>query len=275
MKRFILLVLLLGHTMLYAQRPKGSLFIIGGGEISDTMRQEILQEAHWKKGDHLMIITLASTEGKESYDWHNEAFKKLTGENSTWFDSADLHDPVKIAAIQQSRIIFLGGGDQDRFMKLIAGTTIKTLIQQAYRNGAVIAGTSAGASVMSNRMITGNSLTDTAYSATFPVLKKNNLEVKVGLALLDSVIIDQHFVKRSRYNRMLSAVMENPGYQCIGIDESTAIVVKNGIARVTGESQVLLFTNAKQVHTGNENRLAASSISISILLRGEKFAIKK
>jgi len=278
MRRTLLLCLLLalaGVLPANGQLPRGSLFIIGGGEISDSMRREILQEAQWKKGDALMIITLASSEGAASYTWHNEAFKKLTGEDATRYDSADLHDPVKTAAIANSRIIFLGGGDQDRFMRLSTGTPVKEFIRAAYYKGSLVAGTSAGASMMSKRMITGNSLKDTAYQPTFPVLQKNNLEIKEGLGLLDSVMIDQHFIKRSRYNRMLSAVMENKGFQCIGIDESTAVIVKKGRARVSGESQVLLFTNAKQVHSGRHDVLAAASIVLSVYISGESFLIKK
>ena len=93
-------------------------------------------------------------------------------------------------------------------MRIIKNTPVKEAIREARNNGALIAGTSAGASVMSKRMITGNALMDTVLSPTFKRLSKGNLELKEGLGLLDSVIIDQHFVVRSRYNRMLSAIME-------------------------------------------------------------------
>ena len=111
-------------------------------------------------------------------------------------------------------------------MNIVLHTPIQTAIQTAYKNGATIAGTSAGAAMMSHYMITGNQLLDdTSYASTFPKLWNNNLEIKEGLSLLDSAIIDMHFIARSRYNRLLTAIAKYPTLPCIGIDEGTAIIV--------------------------------------------------
>lgn len=257
------------------RKPKGKLFIIGGGSVSDSLRMELLRAADWKRGDMIVSVTLASGVSEESFASANKAFSKLTGENCVKFDSAAVHDPKKLDSLSKAKIIYLGGGSQDRFMDLITGTSVQQIILQAYYNGAVIGGTSAGAAVMSKKMITGNGLRDTAYASTFRVLQKGNLEIKMGLGLLDSVIIDQHFVIRSRYSRMLSAIMEYPAYQCFGIDESTAVVVHNGKAQVVGESQVIVFSKPKNIHTGNENAFAASSVELAIYVAGESFAIKE
>jgi len=278
-KTFAALLLLLLTLTGWAQNNagtghKGKLFIIGGGPISDTFRLQVLKEGHWKKGDLIAAVTLASGYGDSAYIWMNDDFKKLTGEDCLQFDSAAAFDPLKIAALKKARIIFLGGGDQERFMRIIKTTAVKEAIRTARNNGALIAGTSAGASVMSASMITGNALMDTALAPTFKRLSKGNLELKEGLGLLDSVIIDQHFVVRSRYNRMLSAIMEHPGFNCIGINESTAIIVENGWATVAGESQVIVFSNPVKIHTGSNYALAASSVRLSIYVAGEKFRIK-
>ena len=254
---------------------KGKLFIIGGGDISDSFRMQILNTGHWKKGDVIAAVTLASGYGDSAYIWMNDDFKKLTGEDCLKFDSAATRDPEKINAIKKAKIIFLGGGDQERFMRIIKNTAVKEAIREARNNGALIAGTSAGASVMSEQMITGNALLDTTLSSTFKRLSKGNLELKEGLGLLDSVIIDQHFVVRSRYNRMLSAIMEHPNYNCIGLNESTAIIVDNGWATVAGESQVIVFSNPKKVHVTKNKALAAASVQLSVYVAGEKFSIKK
>lgn len=263
-------------TLLYGQagKPKGSLFIIGGGSISDTLRMGLLKTANWKKGELIISVTLASGLGEEAYQGANNAFKRLTGENCVKFDSASIHNSLKLDSLKRARIIYLGGGDQDRFMRLIAGTSVQQNLKQAYYNGAVIGGTSAGAAVMSKRMVTGSGLRDTVYASTFKILQKGNLEIKEGLGLLDSVIIDQHFVARSRYNRMLSAMFEFPGYQCFGIDESTAVIIHNGIAKVAGESQVIVFSNPKDVHTGIDEAFAASAIQLSVYIAGEKCMVK-
>ncbi len=256
-------------------KPKGKLFIVGGGSISDSLRMELLRAANWKKGDIIVAVTLATAYSEEGFANANKAFGRLTGETCVKFDSAAVHDPKKLDTLRKAKIIYFGGGSQSRFMELIEGTNVQQILKQAYYNGAVIGGSSAGAAVMSKKMVTGHGLRDTAYASTFRVLQKGNIEIVSGLGLLDSVIIDQHFVIRSRYSRMLSAIMEFPDYQCFGIDESTAVIVHNGTAKVVGKSQVIVFSKPINVHTGNDNAFAASSVQLSIYLAGESFPIKQ
>lgn len=272
----IVLLQVIFTTAVSAQpgKPAGTLFIIGGGSISDSLRMQLLQSANWKKGDRIVVVTLASGVSDESFASANKAFKKLTGEDCIKFDSAAINSQSKLDSLRNARIIYLGGGSQDRFMQIIADTPVKQIIKEAYHNGALIGGSSAGAAVMSRKMITGHGLRDTVYASTFKVLQKGNLEIKEGLGLLDSVIIDQHFVYRSRYNRLLSAIMEYPGYQCFGIDESTAVIIQNGMATVAGQSQVILFSKPQDVHAGNKQAFGASAVSLSIFIEGEKFAVK-
>ena len=160
-------------------------------------------------------------------------------------------------------------------MQLIEGSTVKKMIQEAYHNGATIGGTSAGAAIMSELMITGNQLLDTAYQSTFPVLRSENLELKEGLGLLDSVIVDMHFIARSRYNRLLSAVIEHPNYLCIGIDETTALIIHGDSATVAGESQVVTIATPDRIKKGKDRLIGASGLDVSIYLPGDKFRIKK
>lgn len=272
---YLLLIALFVTIAGTAQVKKGKLFIIGGGAINEDLRKEILTAANWKKGDKMVAVTLASGYGDSAYIWINEDFRKLTGEDCIKFDSASVHDPQQVEALAHSKIIYLGGGDQERFMRLIEGTAVKKAIQSARNHGAIVAGTSAGASVMSERMITGNALLDSAQASTFRSLRKGNLELKEGLGLLDSVIVDQHFLVRSRYNRMLSAIMEYPRYQCLGINESTAIIVDGNSATVTGESQVIVFAKPRGVHVTPAKFMAAGSVELHVYVKGEKFYIKK
>ena len=106
------------------------------------------------------------------------------------------------------------------------------------------------------------------------MIHSGNLELAEGLGLLDSVIVDMHFITRSRHNRLLSAIMEHPNYQCIGIDESTAIIVHNDSAQVAGVSQVIVFIKPKSVSKTASSLLGAKDIHVSVYLPGEKFPIK-
>ncbi len=256
------------------ENTSGTLFIIGGGDRDDTLMQQMIILSGWKQGDLMTAITLPSTYDS-SYFWINDQLQRMTGQRCVKFDSAAIQDVAKLDSLKRSKIIFIGGGDQLRMMQLIAGSTVKATIQQAYRMGATVGGTSAGAAIMSSLMITGNQLMDTAYAPTFPVLLDSNIELKEGLGLLDSVIIDMHFIARSRYNRLFSAVISHPHYQCIGIDEATAIVVHDDSATVAGLSEVLVIETPDQIRKGKNHLVGANDIDVSVYLPGEKFSIKK
>ncbi|MEO7209734.1 MAG: Type 1 glutamine amidotransferase-like domain-containing protein, partial [Chitinophagaceae bacterium] len=149
-----------------------------------------------------------------------------------------------------------------------------TAIHEAYQNGATISGTSAGAAVMSKYMITGNQLIgDTTYNATFDRLWKNNIEFTEGLGLLDSIIIDQHFIVRSRYNRLLSALYAFPAFTCIGIDESTAIIFHKYKITVAGKGQVIVFSNMEN-RKDVRDMIKFSDIHLGIFTAGDTFGVR-
>lgn len=137
----------------------------------------------------------------------------------------------------------------------------------------MIAGTSAGAAVMSEVMITGNQLKYKDYENTFDNIEIKNVETKQGLGFITSAVIDQHFVVRSRYNRLLSLIIENPTFKGIGIDEGTAILVKNGLVEVVGKAQVIVFKNSKKSQKIKGDKLGANSILLDIYLNGDKFTL--
>ena len=122
-------------------------------------------------------------------------------------------------------------------------------------------------------MITGDQVNYPEYTSTFYNLEKNNMITAEGLGLIEGVIIDQHFVKRARNNRLITAVIEFPDHTGIGIDESTAILVQNGQAEVVGVSQVLVYRNLSDYSAVFEGKLGARDISLNIYLPGESFEI--
>ena len=178
-------------------------------------------------------------------------------------------------SLQNAKLIFISGGDQTRFMNVVKNTPVYTAIHKAYENGSTIAGTSAGAAVMCEHMITGNQKLQTKYSETFDNIRYNNLETTVGLGLIKNVIIDQHFMKRSRYNRLLSALVEFPDHIGIGIDESTALIVRNKEIEIAGESEVVVVKKPKGItKSQKENLVSIKSLEMAIYTEGQKFKIK-
>jgi len=192
------------------------------------------------------------------------------------FTPGKINDRQWLDSLKSAKLIFITGGDQSRFMKLVLKSPVHNAIYVAYKKGSTVAGTSAGAAVMSKQMITGNQLLgDTTYTETFGKLWNNNIEFTEGLGLLRSIIIDQHFIVRSRYNRLLSALAKFPDHICIGIDESTAIIVAQNKVTVTGEGQVIKLCCPKNLPIKKSNALIKfQDALLSIYTSGDSFKLK-
>jgi cyanophycinase len=159
-------------------------------------------------------------------------------------------------------------------MEAVRETPILEALKEAYANGAVISGTSAGAAVMSRRMITGNQLRYPDTDGGFTTIESDNIEIGEGLGFLQNVIIDQHFIKRERLNRLIAASLENPDQICVGIDESTAIVVEGEFATVVGISQVVVLRNKLKKTNTNGSLLGTESLEMSVYLPGDRFRLR-
>lgn len=276
---FVFALMLISCVSVAQQKalPKGSLFIIGGGSRSAELVQKLIETANMTAKDYMVVLPMSSGDPEGSFDAIKEElsaqasnsigylnFTARTANNKQWLDS-----------LSGAKLIFITGGDQSRFMKVVLNTPIYKAIHDAYTNGATVAGTSAGAAVMSKYMITGSQLVgDTAYSATFNKLLDKNIEFEQGLGLLTSVIIDQHFVRRSRYNRLISALAVHPTFDCVGIDEGTAIIVKGKKIEVAGESQVLRIADPKNLKTTKTGHIKMESLRFNMFTEGDIFYVK-
>lgn len=254
---------------------KGKLFIIGGGKRPAPMIERLLQEAKLRDGGWGIILPMSSAEQDSSIYYAKIQFTEAGLQNVTGFE---IHEaakvrPAQLDSIRQAGMLYIAGGDQNRFMEIAGGTAVEDAIWEAYRNGAVIAGTSAGAAVMSEKMITGNELKHPDYSSTFRNIEAENIELSRGLGFLSTAIVDQHFVKRSRHNRLISAVIEHPQLLGIGIDEATAILVSGDSAEVVGDSQVLVFRNPSDSHEKQNGLLGAKNLQLDIYLPGQTLSL--
>jgi cyanophycinase len=262
MKKYLFFLVFLAFNFTFSQNSKGKLFIIGGGSRPDFLVDRMIKEAGLKSGETVAIFPHASEEQDSSFYYAKQQFEKR---NLKALDCAFKKDeklsPSKLDSLKTAKLIYIGGGDQVRFMEIInSNPEVKNLLKSAYQNGKMIAGTSAGAAVMSEVMITGNQLKYKDYENTFDNIEIKNVETKQGLGFIKTAVIDQHFVVRSRYNRLLSLIIENPTYKGIGIDEGTAILVKNGSAEVVGRAQVIVFKNPKQSKKLNGDKLGAKAL---------------
>ena len=276
-QKILIVILLFTVSLLQAQSPKGKLFIIGGGDRSDALMKQVLSVSELTKKDFIVVLPMSSEEPDSSFIFFKTQMVKLTPNPIVMlnFNKETAQNKKLTDSLQKAKLIFISGGDQTRFMNVVQNTPIQTAIQKAYQNGSTISGTSAGAAVMSEKMITGNQKLQKEYSGTFDNIRYDNLETAEGLGLLKTAIIDQHFLKRNRYNRLLSALVEFPTLTGIGIDESTAIIVRNNQIEVAGESEVIVVKNPKGILKSKKNNLISiENLRMSIYTAGQKFNIQ-
>ena len=228
---------------------KGSLFIIGGVDRSPELIQSLISTAKLDTKDYIVILPMSSAKPDSSYYYIKEDLAKSTRNiiANLNFTKDKVNDNKWLDSLKHARLIFITGGDQSRFMNIVLHTPVVDAIHYAHKRGATIAGTSAGAAVMSKQMITGNQLSADSSSATFKIIHNNNVELTEGIGLLETIIIDQYFIVRSRYNRLISVLAKFPSYTCISIDEATAIIVQGKKITVAGESQVVVLSDPENL----------------------------
>ncbi|MBC6109671.1 cyanophycinase [Pedobacter fastidiosus] len=255
---------------------KGNLFIIGGGDRSDALIKQLVSTADLKANDYIIILPMASEVPDTGFKYISAQLKLQTSVaiRNFNFSKHDVNDKKWVDSLAGAKLIYILGGDQTRFMKSVLNTPVYNAIHKAYQNGSTIAGTSAGAAVMSKYMITGKQLLDSVYKETFNKLLDKNIEFAEGMGLLQNTIIDQHFLKRNRYNRLISALASHPDLVCVGIDESTAIIVHGNKATVAGDSQVIRLASPKNLKSTEKGLLKFNQAEFGIFTAGDVIDIK-
>jgi cyanophycinase len=258
-------------------RPAGKLFIIGGGNRTEAMLNELVDLAGIRSEGYMFVLPMSGSEPDSAilwakYDFGITGIRNITGFN---FEKGTTFPQDKIDSLKNAKLIYISGGDQSRFMDVVLNTPVYDAIHEAYKKGAVISGTSAGAAVMSKKMITGNQKKYPQSNAGFITIEAENIETAEGLAMLTDVMIDQHFIKRQRLNRLIAAAIENPEQLCVGIDESTAIIVDGNIATVTGNSQVIVIKNSGKEKSIQNGHLGMRDFNLSVYLPGQSFKLRQ
>ena len=251
--------------------PQGKLFIIGGGKRPLSMVQEMIRLSGTDTAGYIIVLPMASGEPDTSGWYGKKQFNELGIWDVAVMNITDASHclQARLDSIRHASMIYITGGDQSKFMAIVLNTSLHEAIKQAYDEGALVAGTSAGAAVMSKKMITGNEFKHPEYTGDFRTIEAENMEIREGLGLLEHAIVDQHFVRRMRMNRLISVALENPGYQCFGIDESTALIVDGNTFRVFGESQVVRILYRGNASVNEKGLIGGRGLVLDILLPGD------
>lgn len=272
--------------------PKGYLVSVGGAEDKGTdlekgiidrnrlaffelgILHNIVSLIRLHEEPRVEVITTASMIPDEVAHNYKEAFRKLNCNNVDHLrirNREDVLNPDYIERIRKCNCVMFSGGNQLRLSSIFGGTDILSLIRKRYaEEHFVIAGTSAGAMAMSNTMIyEGNA--DKAHL-------KGEVKITTGLGFMQDVVIDSHFDKRGRFNRLAQAVAAQPGALGIGLGEDTGVVVKNGVElQVIGSGSVVIidgkyidYNNIADVGFGHP--ISIENIVVHMMSKGDRFS---
>ena len=256
-------VLILSTASSAWAQSAGAIVAVGGGGTTDAIVAKTLELAGGKSAVVAVLPQSSAVEGAG-----DSSVKMWLEAGAKEARKIDFADPGAKAALERSTLIWMPGGDQNRLMKAIDGTGLDEVIRGRHRAGAVVGGTSAGAAVLSKLMITG--------AADLKVLTAKGTELAKGLAIWEAGIFDQHFLQRQRNNRLLSAVLDNPGMIGVGIDEATAAIVHNGQIEAIGRSAVVVFDSrpARVERSDPGGVVAGTGLITSVLRDGMKLSLK-
>jgi cyanophycinase len=220
----------------------GTVIIIGGAE--DKVRDRIILNRFVSLAGGqdacIAVVSTASSLGAEAGERYRAVFSELgvgLVRPLHAVTRAQANDDGVTVALRDATGVFLTGGNQLRLSSTIGGTRLADAILERFRHGAVVAGTSAGASAMSSHMI--------AFGASGATPKQRMAQIAAGLGLLPGVIVDQHFQQRNRLGRLLSLIAQNPSLLGLGVDEDTAGVVgPDHVLEVIGRGSITVVDGA-------------------------------
>ena len=244
-------------------RPAGPglLIVIGGAEDKLGSKAILSRFVRLAGGPQarLAILSTASSLGDEATELYRALFTGLgvsdvRGLRPLTRKGADSAHAVETVA--DATGIFMTGGNQLKLTTVVAGTALGRAIFAAYQRGAVVAGTSAGASAMSTHMV--------AFGSEGPAPKNRMAQLSAGLGLVDGVIIDQHFEQRTRIGRLLTLVAQSPSHLGLGVDEDTAALIDaDGVLEVIGRGTVMVVDG-----THVETNIAVAKRTDPVLVSG-------
>jgi cyanophycinase len=254
----------------------GSLLIVGGHEDKDG--DKIILRVFVKKvgkSAKVVIATLASEHPKTMFAEYETALRglglrhvhhlKIESREEATSDS-------KLRVLADADAVYFTGGDQLKITSQIGNTPLYRRICEIFEAGGLIAGSSAGASVMSETMMVSGD-----GQSTYKI--ESLLKLAPGLGLMQGVIIDQHFSERGRIGRLLGAIAQNPRMLGIGLDEDSGILVRRGRFQVVGSNAVHVIDGSKVTFSNltegePESSLCIYGVRLHVLNQSDTFDLK-
>ncbi|MFC2168793.1 cyanophycinase [Acidobacteriota bacterium] len=232
-----------------AVHPKGIIVAVGGNEDKEHDLYVLRRMVSLIKKPSVLIevITTACEIPEEIGKMYKRVFDKISNTTVQFMHihTRELaeHDQY-MQRLKKCHIIFFAGGDQLRITSTLGGTEfLKTIINKYFTEDCIVAGTSAGATAMSQTMIFDGESSE--------ALVKGSVNITAGMGLIQNVVIDSHFIKRGRFSRLMEIITSNPGHTGIGLGEDTGIIIRKGyLIEAMGNGLVVVF-NGKYIRHSN------------------------
>jgi len=241
-----------GETLASPEVPHGALVIAGGGRIPEEVAQKFIELCG---GPESPIVVLPAESGELRRGRRAEGgFLTRAGAKNVQVlkarNRAEVESTEFLGVIKQARGIWFGGGRQWRFVDDFEGTPAVEAFRELLSRGGAIGGSSAGATIQGEYLVRGSPLGNEEMMA--PGYER-------GVALLPGTAIDQHFAERNRFADMSRVVSAHPQLLGIGLDESTAIIVRGHKAQVIGRRQAHFYDRSKPVGAGEPDHISVSA----------------
>ncbi len=254
---------------------RGSIMPVGGAE--DKRRERVIlarfvELAGGERARIAIVPTASSIEGAGQY--YKSIFYDLgaaSAEVAYIHGRAAANNPEAVEQIEAATGIYITGGNQMRLAAILGGSRVEAAIRARNAAGAVIAGTSAGASILSAHMV--------AQGAGGNTPKQRMAQMAAGFGLIDGVVIDQHFRERDRIGRLLALVALNPALLGLGIDEDTAAIIDaDGVLEVLGRGTVMIVDGARMqsdvAHQRVHRPLSITNVLLHALASGYRYDLR-
>ncbi|MBL4659296.1 MAG: cyanophycinase [Alcanivoracaceae bacterium] len=237
---------------------RGWIIPIGGAEDKENNKTILRRFCELSGGKNAKILVIpTASQLADTGPRYVEIFESM-GAKSLYIAVDEREDCFKqeiIEKLKKATGIFITGGNQLRLSTILGGTPVAKLIRSLNALGVHVAGTSAGAAIVSEHMIAGGK--------TGPTPKEDGATMAPGLGLTNKIIVDQHFRQRDRIGRLLAALSYNPFISGIGIDEDTAAFISpEGILEVVGAGAITVVDPADLTHSSMHDARHQDSITL-------------
>jgi cyanophycinase len=234
---------------------RGTLFHVGGGPQPPALVREFVDLAGGPGHSRIVVFARASADGAAAGEAKAADLRALgAAATNVWVTRAQANTDSAARLLDGATGVWFVGGDQARLAAALGGTRTEQAIHARYDAGAVIAGPPA----------------DSADG--WLTIAREDVVTADGFGFVTDAVVDQHFVRRKRHNRLISLVLERPARLGVGIDESTALVVEpDGRWRVAGASVAVVYDARRGRVTAPGTTLGAADVTMHVLPAGSRY----